>query len=588
MTFTILKNAILRRIRNFQQDRRGNVAIIFAMLAVPMVGFAGAAIDYTRSNAAWSAMQAAMDSTALMLSKDAQKLSPEELTQKTNAYFNALFNRPGVHDVNITSVFSNPTSGSYQLDVTGTAEIDTTFWKVMKVIGLGQDTIDLRATSQVVWGMKKLELVLALDNTLSMASSSKMTELQKATRNLLDTLYKAAKEPGDVKVAIVPFATSVNVDKSQLLSSNSYTYCNPKDSKCETRTATTTFPTTNWLDWSHWEAQPAILDTDQGGSLPSGWEDLGPGSDCPFTDRNYGFVCAQNSTNGSSTVSKIPSSGTYKGYICPAVDSGKKNSTRRDQYYNGCYKSEWVDENVVASGSSSASCGTTKYCTCSGSGKNKVCKQKAHYEHPWVVNDRTTWNGCVWDRQQNNDVNDTTPSSTLMGTMYQPHQVSTCPASLITLTDIRTGWVEADKDAKTPTSTLGKKVKSMTPTGYTNVTIGLEWGWHALTQSEPLTQASQPKDYLDKVIILLTDGDNTQNRWTTNADDIDDRTDAACTNAKNAGFKLYTVRVIDGNATLLRGCATNTSMYYNVEDAEDLNGVFTDIADNLAQLRIAK
>ena len=48
------------------------------------------------------------------------------------------------------------------------------------------------------------------------------------------------------------------------------------------------------------------------------------------------------------------------------------------------------------------------------------------------------------------------------------------------------------------------------------------------------------------------------------------------------------MRVIDGNATLLRNCATNPTMYYNVQNASQLNSVFGAIAQNLANRRIAK
>jgi len=48
----------------------GNIAVIFAIALVPLLGFVGAAVDYTRANAARSSMQAALDSTALMVSKD--------------------------------------------------------------------------------------------------------------------------------------------------------------------------------------------------------------------------------------------------------------------------------------------------------------------------------------------------------------------------------------------------------------------------------------------------------------------------------------------------------------------------------------
>jgi hypothetical protein len=90
------------------------------------------------------------------------------------------------------------------------------------------------------------------------------------------------------------------------------------------------------------------------------------------------------------------------------------------------------------------------------------------------------------------------------------------------------------------------------------------------------------------VIVLLTDGTNTQNRWSQSESSIDARTALACTNAKNANIKIYTVRVIDGNATLLRNCATKPTMYYEVSQATQLNAVFSSIAQNLANLRIAR
>ena len=48
------------------------------------------------------------------------------------------------------------------------------------------------------------------------------------------------------------------------------------------------------------------------------------------------------------------------------------------------------------------------------------------------------------------------------------------------------------------------------------------------------------------------------------------------------------MRVIDGNATLLKNCATSPNMYFDVQQASQLNDVFTAIAQNLANLRIAK
>jgi Flp pilus assembly protein TadG len=75
-------------------DQRGGVAPIFALAIVPIIGLVGAAIDYSRGNAARTAMQAALDATALMLSRDAAGMDPAEVSAKATSFFNAQFSRP--------------------------------------------------------------------------------------------------------------------------------------------------------------------------------------------------------------------------------------------------------------------------------------------------------------------------------------------------------------------------------------------------------------------------------------------------------------------------------------------------------------
>ncbi len=136
-------------------------------------------------------------------------------------------------------------------------------------------------------------------------------------------------------------------------------------------------------------------------------------------------------------------------------------------------------------------------------------------------------------------------------------------------------------------SAMNTKIDSMTPTGNTNVTIGLSLAFQTLSSGSPFNAAA-PQSDLDKVIILLTDGENTQNRWSSNAKTIDARTKLACDNVKAANIKLYTIRVIDGNAALLKQCATSPDMFYDVQQATQLSAVFGTIAQNLANLRLSK
>ncbi len=401
----------------FLADRRGGVAPMFALGLVPVIGFVGAAVDYSRGNAARTAMQAALDATGLMLSRDAATMTPDQVSAAAVSYFTAQFNRPETANIQVTATLSSPQAGSFTLHVEASGNVPTTFTKV-----LGQDKLDISSSADVAWGIKKLEVALVLDNTGSMAQSGKLTQLKSAAHNMLTTLQTAAKKPGDVKVAIIPFTTTVNVG--------------------------TEYASQFWID---------------------------------YTANNI---------------------------------------------------------------------------------------------------QQSNWTGCVQDRDQSNDVLDTTP---VAGSVHTLYPASACGgsslASLIPLTDVldSTGYTN-----------LNNKIDAMKASGNTNVTIGLVWGWHALTSNLPLPEGSDPAPDLDKVIILLTDGTNTQNRWSSSESSIDARTSTACTNAKAANIKIYAVRVIDGNTTLLQNCASKPSMYYDVQQASQLNVVFTSIAQTLANLRIAK
>jgi Flp pilus assembly protein TadG len=107
MRFNLDFLRLVREIRKLGRDERGHVAVIFTLLLVPLIGLTGGAIDYTRASAAKVAMQAALDATALALSKEAANLTQAQLTQKAHDYFLAAFNRPDAYDVKVNATYSN-------------------------------------------------------------------------------------------------------------------------------------------------------------------------------------------------------------------------------------------------------------------------------------------------------------------------------------------------------------------------------------------------------------------------------------------------------------------------------------------------
>ena len=195
----------------FMADRRGAIAPIFALALIPMVGLTGAAVDYSRANNVRSGMQAALDATALAMAKLAPTLTPSELQTKTTAYFQTVFSEPDAKNIVITPTYT--TQGGSQLTIALSGSVSTTFMNV-----LGISSMNLGSTSTVKWGMNRLRVALALDNTGSMASAGKMTALKNAlntaTTGLIDTLRSAAVNNGDVYVSIVPFAKNVNAGSS--------------------------------------------------------------------------------------------------------------------------------------------------------------------------------------------------------------------------------------------------------------------------------------------------------------------------------------------------------------------------------------
>jgi len=199
----------------------------------------------------------------------------------------------------------------------------------------------------------------------------------------------------------------------------------------------------------------------------------------------------------------------------------------------------------------------------------------------WVPDDHTEWNGCVIDRNKEYDVDDTAPAGS--STKYLASQCDhglPYPGRVGEMRRLSNDW-----------TALGATIDTMQPSGYTNITIGLVWGMHLLSPTEVATEgAPHGTADLTKYIILMTDGDNTRNRWGNNGwgNDMNKRTEAVCDNIKAAKIEVYTIRLVSGNASLLRNCATREEMYYDVQDAAQLSGVFNAIGADIASLHLSK
>jgi Flp pilus assembly protein TadG len=221
----------------FWQDRDGNVALIFAALFIPIIAMIGAAIDYSRAASTRAEMQAALDATALMLSKVAPGLSSGEVQNLALSYFLAQFSRKDATVGTVTGAYKNQ-GGDQSVTVTATATMGTDVMRVVNsALGLADPklaTMDIGSSSTVKWGNTKLRVAMALDNTGSMLEAGKIDALKTASKALLKQLQDAAVNPGDIQVSIVPFNKDVNVGAPS-----------PSDANWKSPV---------WIDWSDWDA----------------------------------------------------------------------------------------------------------------------------------------------------------------------------------------------------------------------------------------------------------------------------------------------------------------------------------------------
>jgi len=479
----------IRRLRAFSAARGGNVAVIFALALIPIVGAAGAAVDFSRANAVKADLQGALDAAALMLSKEAATDSDSKLQKHALKYFKANFNKPEAKNISVSATYSSSDSSVL---VNGSAAIPTDFMQIF-----GYNSVTINGSSTAKWGLTQLRVALVLDNTGSMADAGKIDALKTATHSMLSLLQSASVTNGDIEVAIIPFANGVNVGTGNVAES--------------------------WIDWSYY--------TNSGGA---GWGGGG----------GYG--------------------GGHSGYSSYGGFSWGSNNWSRGS-------GSWNSNGGWSSGSGSGSGGSSSTCTWSS-----CWSSTGTWSATSSATSTSHWQGCVMDRDQDYDVLNTTPTtsnkSTLFPAIYNPN----CPAPMIGLSY---DW-----------TSLNAMVDLMTPTGTTNQTIGLAWGWLALTQGEPFDNPATPFG-AQQAIVMMTDGLNTENRWSTDQATIDARTQKVCNNIKAANITVYTIQVNTGGdptSTLLQNCATDKTKFYLLTKADQILSTFNDIGSQLAKLRIAR
>ncbi|MGI4795262.1 MAG: pilus assembly protein TadG-related protein [Janthinobacterium lividum] len=525
-------------------NRRGSVAVIVAICMVTLIGFVGFAIDLERTFALKSRLQTSVDAAALLAAREINKTSMQADAKAlfwanfSPAYSGSGLQSAGLYGSTATGLTFTKSADGSRVTMAASATLPMTF---ISVLPGAPTSLTVNDSATAMPGGSGLELALVLDTTESMShadgstNGTKLQAMQSAIASLLDILYGADTDSvNNLWVSVVPFITTINIG-------------NGKSQQA-------------WLASTHTalEYKRASTQYSWAGCVQARW------------------------SNDDDESEAAPAAHLFTPYF--ADDTYAQYGT---------------------SNGSNAACSSVKAYS------NLVCMGDNDWGAPSTLS--TSGNPSLQS-----------------GISVGPNR--SCPTALLALT--------ASK------STILTMVNSLTTQALgTMIGLGMQGGWLTLSPNwrgsagwgatdlphNYVMQSPAPSPLIQKAVVLVSDGDNnwsyaadvapaSQQKPTTlymaygrlsntnnplgislsgslaatknNADAVlDIRWQAVCTNMKAVGIAIYVIGlgVSSSNArTQLQNCATSFSNYYESPTASTLNAAFTQIGEQLTNLRLTQ
>lgn len=198
--FDGLAESTRAKLKAFRKDRRGSIAQMAAVSAIPMLICVGVAVDTVRVSYTSQKLASTLDAAALAAAGADQSLSKAEVKALAKKYVESNFVDPdqiAILDFDIINT-------DEKIVVKGTARVKTALMMLAQV-----NYVDVKLSSEVVKSGSNVEVSLVLDNTTSM--SSNMTDLKNAAKKFIDKVVTTSQTPYYSKVAIIPYNMGVNL-----------------------------------------------------------------------------------------------------------------------------------------------------------------------------------------------------------------------------------------------------------------------------------------------------------------------------------------------------------------------------------------
>ena len=582
-----------RRAGAFVRARGGNVAMMWALMGAVLVGLIGVTVDFTRAQAIRAQMQNAADGAALVAERSSN-LTLAERTAAARAFFDAeMGDLAGSTTLTVTQLHD----GGHRVEARMPMPVS-----LARIVS-GRDW-QLGVNSEAEANASPpIEVALVLDNTGSMRND--MGALRSAAETLVTDIMRL---DGDtVHVALVPFVAQVNIGNGA-----------------------------RQMQWM-----------DTAGTAPYNGELL---EDRTIANRARTTSGANQTGSNCQLISTLPFSG-----------------------YTGPYRINWVR---------------------SGSRCYAFTPDNINYFELFNMIPNVSWGGCVEARPEPYDISDDPPNPANPATMFVPFfwldtadgysnsyltdTIGDITSATMSSANSNSATTQQQREARmfnvfkyrnqsasistsapdvrgpnrgcpTPIvpltnneSAVVSAIRAMTywNGGGTNQAEGLAWGWRVLSPTEPFTEGRPYGNDVRKVIVLMSDGENTnvgsdpvfasdysaynhlglwrdyaggniltqlldsilhgimpaqyrRNISTSNnyVTYVNGRQQRLCTAIKATGIEIYTVIFRETDATtvqMMRNCASSAQHFYRADNAEQLASAFNAIGSGIGALRLTR
>ena len=623
--------AFRRFIRRFAGERRGNVAMLFA-LSLPVLAMTTlVGVDVHRISTVRSNLQDALDAAALAAARSSHMDDAGITTVGMAALRANLQAYPQITLREDLTTFRLTPEGA--VIAASRVDVDTLVANVV-LPPYGQlldDQVQVGVESEVLRSSSNLEVALVLDITGSMAGSRIVTLRESATE-LVELVVQTQQTPYYSKAAIIPYSMGVNLGSMANAARGT-----PPSSRNITGASWTTGSTRNMSSIS--KSNSRITVTSNGHGFQTGdfvyvWNASGM---TQINNTRFRVLRVDNNNFRLQTPAGQEINPQYYGNYsgngqvvkCQRSDCAVTVTSNNHGFQNGgqvrifninglstLNNSTYVvadrtANTFVLSGSDprgqSYSSGGTAWCADYG------C-QYFTYTGRYGAERTSEISTCASERTGADAYTDRAPSQARVGANY-PIPGNGCPSNaLVPLTSNRNHLVQQIGQLRDGGSTAGQ--------------IGLAWGWYAVSPNFnglwPSTAnhaAPYGADHLLKVVVMMTDGEfNTPYCQGVIAQDAgagsgDTNWHIRCNATNGSPFQqavrlceamkaqdiiIYTVgldvadvrdntpNVVDTAKEVIETCATSRDHVYLPSDDTDLREAFRAIARSISDLRIAR